>query len=57
VASLVSPDVSIPAHLRSRLPHVSPLRDEAEARYEVDFRVGRLGAVWVEDIRPLKIVD
>lgn len=47
VASLVSPDVTIPARLRGHLPP----RGSADAHYEVDFRVGRLGAAWVEDLR------
>ena len=51
VDSLVSPDVSIPARLRGRLPATG--RAPADPpRYEIELRVGRLGAPWVEDIRP-----
>jgi hypothetical protein len=53
VTSLVSADVSVPAHLRRRLPPDAPARDDRAPRYEVTLRVGRLGALWVEDIRPL----
>lgn len=42
VARLLHPDVSVPAHLRDRL---------GPRAYEVVLGVGRLGAVWVEDIR------
>jgi hypothetical protein len=52
VESLVSPDVSIPARLRGRLPRAA-IESNRPARYEVDFRVGRLGGAWVEDVRPL----
>jgi hypothetical protein len=50
VRSLVAADVSIPAHLRGRLPQ-TPTVAAGAPRYEVDLRVGRLGAVWVADIR------
>ena len=52
VASLVAPDVSIPARLRGRLPPGPRPADADAPRYVVELRVGRLGAVWVEDIRP-----
>ena len=42
VDALVSPEISIPAHLRGHLP--PPKASDEEPRYEVDFRVGRLGA-------------
>lgn len=42
VARLVPSDVSVPAHLQDRL---------GSRGYEVVLGVGRLGAVWVEDIR------
>jgi len=51
VTSLVASDVSIPAHLRGRLPAARPLPTQSAPRYEVDLRVGRLGAVWVADVR------
>jgi hypothetical protein len=64
VPKLVSNDVSVPLHLRDRLrglgPSVGPPAradrhgSEAEdppARYTVTLGVGRLGAVWIEDVR------
>ncbi|MGE3886105.1 MAG: DUF4824 family protein [Vicinamibacterales bacterium] len=42
VARLVTAEVSVPAHLRERV---------GSRGYEVVLGVGRLGAVWVEDIR------
>jgi hypothetical protein len=53
VASLVAPDVSIPAHLRGRLPPGPRKADDDAPRYAVELRVGRLGAVWVEDIQTI----
>jgi hypothetical protein len=53
VEALVSPEISIPARLRGHLP--PPTASDEEPRYEVDFRVGRLGAPWVEDIRPIGV--
>ena len=66
VARLVSADVSVPAHLRARLRRIAPLPREAPSRdhaavlppgpaprYEVVLGVGRLGAVWVADVRIL----
>jgi hypothetical protein len=53
VDSLVSSEVSVPARLRGRLP-APPLRTDQEPRYEVDLRVGRLGALWIEDVRPAR---
>ena len=52
VQSLVTADVSIPSRLRYRLP-AARLDATTPARYEVEFRVGQLGAPWIEDIRPL----
>lgn len=49
VASLVAADVSIPTRLRGRLPQADA--GGAVPRYEVVVRVGRLGALWVADIR------
>jgi hypothetical protein len=57
VASLVPADVSIPARLRGRLPPGPPDADDHAPRYAVELKVGRLGAVWVEDIKPLSIGD
>jgi hypothetical protein len=57
VTSLVAPDVSIPARLRGRLPPGPPDPDDDAPRYAVELRVGRLGAVWVEEIKPLPIGD
>ena len=63
VPLLVSNDVSVPYHLRERLRGLTRrvLRvngadgaaPEArmEPRYDVKLGVGRLGAVWVEDVR------
>jgi hypothetical protein len=69
VTDLVAREVTVPASLRHRLPAgprraltpqdpsgVRPTELEAP-RYTVELRVGRLGAVWVEDIRPLTIAD
>lgn len=46
VARLVSPDVSVPVHLRGRLT-----AQHRRPTYEVVLGVGRLGAVWVQDLR------
>jgi len=60
---LVSNDVSVPFHLRDRLRGLKrPVRSvtdpdgvapgaRVEPRYDVKIGVGRLGAVWVEDVR------
>jgi len=69
VTELVTPEVTVPAALRSRLPAearrtvtsldpsgVTPT-DLEPPRYRVELRVGRLGAVWVEDIEPLPTGD
>jgi hypothetical protein len=52
VARLVSPDVAVPAHLRARLTEQPGPRT-----YEVALGVGRLGAVWVQDLRPRASID
>lgn len=54
VTSLVAADVSIPAHLRGRLPSARPSPTQSAPRYEVELRVGRLGAVWVHDGRSIE---
>ena len=63
VPQLVSNDVSVPYHLRARLRGLKrPVRSaigadgaasetRMEPRYDVKLGVGRLGAVWVEDVR------
>jgi hypothetical protein len=64
VPQLVSNDVSVPARLRERLrglkprsPGATPEMNAESApagvapRYDVKLGVGRLGAVWVEDLR------
>jgi hypothetical protein len=61
VPQLVANDVSVPHHLRERLRGVTPARArvanvDGEApvpapRYRVKLGVGRLGAVWIEDLR------
>ena len=56
VESLVTSEITIPSRLRGHLPPPAKASDEWP-RYEVDFRVGRLGAPWVEDIRLLSNDD
>jgi len=64
VPKLVSNDVSVPLHLRDRLRGLEPSAgpparadrhgseaDDPLPRYTVMLGVGRLGAVWIEDIR------
>ena len=63
VPKLVSNDVSVPYHLRERLRGLKRLvrsvtgaegaasETRMEPRYDVKLGVGRLGAVWVEDVR------
>jgi len=52
VARLVSPDVSIPVHLRARLT-----AGPRPPTYAVVLGVGRLGAVWVHDMRAREAID
>lgn len=65
IVRLVSDEVSVPQHLRSRLdglPRRQPSSrreggappDTPPPRYEVDLAVGRLGAPWIVDIRRLR---
>lgn len=56
VESLVSPDVSVPPHLRERLkpPSATGRAGSSAApmpRYEVVLGIGRLGGAWVQDIK------
>jgi hypothetical protein len=63
VPTLVANDVSVPSHLRARLRGLKrPVSSAAvadgtapqariEPRYDVRLGVGRLGAVWVDDVR------
>ena len=62
VPRLVSNDVSVPYHLRERLRGLkrsggapgangAAPQSRMEPRYDVKLGVGRLGAVWVEDVR------
>jgi hypothetical protein len=70
VPELVSSDVSVPLHLRERLRNLKPVsasRPPADTphgetaewlpRYTVKLGVGRLGAAWIEEIRPLAQPD
>jgi hypothetical protein len=56
VESLVSADVSVPSRLRGRLPRTARSTDDAP-RYEVELRVGRLGGVWIEEVRVIGTIE
>lgn len=59
VERLAMADVSVPLHLRERLEDLRvdtattrPAASASRPRYDVVLRVGRLGAMWVEEVRP-----